>query len=309
MYDTIIVGGGTAGLSAALVLGRARRNVLILDGGLPRNAPAEAAHGVFTRDGTPPLDLLRIGREQLKPYDTVAVRQDWVTGVERAEDGFRVALATGVREQSRTLILATGVADELPDIPGYHELWGRGIFSCPYCHGWEVRDLPLGVHASGAVAMHLAPLLRNWSRDLVLLSDGEDGLTDEQRATLDALEIGIRTERIARLEGDGTGLERIVFADGSSLPLAGIFARTTQRPRNELARMLGCAVDEDGPLPGMIQVDERGATTVPGVYATGDIVLRFHQVIQAAAHGSLVAAMVNQTLVQDDVQTLQRIAV
>ncbi|HYI14449.1 MAG TPA: NAD(P)/FAD-dependent oxidoreductase, partial [Thermomicrobiales bacterium] len=190
MFDTVIVGGGTAGLSAALVLGRARRRVLLVSDGPPRNAPADGAHGFFTRDGTPPYELLRIGREQLEPYATVELREIAATGMDRNNDEFTVTLATGEQVTTRTIVLATGVEDELPAIPGFAELWGRGIYHCPYCHGWEVRDQPLGVYASGEILMHLAPLIRNWSPDVTILTDGPDGLSESQLATLQRL--GIR---------------------------------------------------------------------------------------------------------------------
>ena len=303
MYDTIIVGGGTAGLSAALVLGRARRRVLLVSDGPPRNAPAESAHGFFTCDGTPPLELLRIGREQLTPYDTVERRTTTATGASSVEHGFAITLADGDRVFTRTLVLATGVEDELLNIPGFAELWGRGVYHCPYCHGWEVRDQPLGVYASGEMAMHLAPLIRNWSPAVTLLSNGPDGLDDSQHATLARLEIGVCERPIARLKIGSGALEGVVFDDGSELPLRGIFARTTQVPHNALAKQLGCDLVADGPLAGLIQVDQRGQTTVPGIYAAGDVTTPLQQVVTAAASGATVAAMINHALVEEVVRT------
>ena len=302
MYDTVIVGGGTAGLSAALVLGRARRRVLLVSDGPPRNAPAEAAHGFFTRDGTPPYELLRIGREQLAPFDTVEVRETAATAASRAEDGFTVTLANGEQASTRTIVLATGVGDELPSVPGFAELWGRGIYHCPYCHGWEVRDQPLGVYASGDILMHLAPLIRNWSPDVTVLTDGPDGLSDSQRATLGRLGIAIRDTPLARLTVKSGTLEGVVFEDGSELPLHGIFARPTQVPHTDLATQLGCELVTDGPTPGLVKVEWGGQTTVPGVYAAGDLATPLQQVVPAAASGAMVAAILNNTLIQQDVQ-------
>jgi thioredoxin reductase len=290
------------------MLGRARRRVLLLDAGEPRNAPAAAAHGVFTRDGTPPLELLRIAREQLRPYATVELRAGAAVAASAADGGFEVELTDGERARGRKLLLATGVRDELPEIPGFAELWGGSVFTCPYCHGWEVRDEPLAVYANGAVAMHLAPLLRNWSRDLVLLTDGPAELSGEERAKLGALGIPVREERVARLVGaapdaagaDGRRLECVVFADGEELPRRGILMRPGQRPRTELAVGLGCALVEDGMMAGLIVVDATQQTTVPGVYAAGDLV-GMPQLNVAAASGSMAGAMVNAALVAEEV--------
>jgi thioredoxin reductase len=303
VYEVIIVGGGTAGLSAALVLGRARRRVLLLDTGQPRNAPADAAHGFFTRDGTPPLQLLEIGRHQLCPYDSVEIRAVEATGARHRDDGFDVDLADGTLEHTRTLILATGVRDELPELPGFRELWGRGVYHCPYCHGWEVRDQPLAVSANGEVAMHLAPLIRQWSRDLILLTNGPVSIPEADLAALRALGIQIREDPIARLDGDA-GLERIVFATGETIARRGLFYRPTQSPRTELARQLGCALVEDGPIPGLIRVDESQQTTVAGVYAAGDVATTMQQVATAAASGATAAARINLTLVLNEMNSL-----
>jgi len=301
VFDVVIVGTGTAGLSAALVLGRARRRVLLVGEGPPRNAPAEAAHGFFTRDGTPPAELLRIGREQLAPYGTVAVREARAVSAERGEGRFVVGLADGGSVAARRLLLATGVEDLLPSIPGFRDLWGQGVYHCPYCHGWEARDLPLAVYARGEVAMHLAPLVRQWSRDLVLLTDGPAELDGDARRRLAALEIPIREEPIARLDGGAAGLAGVVFAGGEALPRRGLFLRPRQRPRTELAEQIGCALSDDERVPGLIQVDAMGETTVPGVFAAGDVVTPMQQVATAAAGGAAAAAMLNHGLVAEEV--------
>lgn len=308
MYDAIVVGGGVAGLSAGLMLGRARRRVLLLDAGEPRNASAAAAHGVFTRDGTPPLELLRLAREQLRPYATVELRSEAAVAASAVDGGFEVELADGERARGRKLLLATGVRDELPAIPGFAELWGGSVFTCPYCHGWEMRDEPLAVYANGAVAMHAAPLLRNWSRDVVLLTDGPAELTAEERAKLAALEIPVREERVARLVGAAAGapgggerrLECVVFVGGEELRRRGILMRPGQRPRTELAVGLGCGLKEDGPMAGLIVVDATQQTTVPGVFAAGDLV-GMPQVNIAAASGSTAGAMLNAALIAEEV--------
>ncbi len=204
-YDVVVVGGGSAGLSAALVLGRSRRRTLVLDAGEPRNAPSSGVHGFFTRDGILLKELLDIGREQLEPYPSVEVRSARVTGASGENGDFEVVLDGGTVTRARKLLLATGVVDELPDKPGFEELWGRSVYHCPYCHGWEVRDRPLAVLSSDERAAERAAFIRNWSRDLVLLTDGPANLNEEGRRTLRALGIPVREEKISHLEGDPGG--------------------------------------------------------------------------------------------------------
>ena len=298
-YDTVVVGGGPAGLSAALVLGRACRRVLLCDAGQGRNAPAAEAHGIFTRDGTPPQELRRIGREQLRPY-AVDVRDVAVVDIQRAADGFAVVLGDGGEVRARTVLLATGLVDELPPIPGLESMWGTGVFNCPYCHGWEVRNQPLAVYGRDDVGLHLATLLRGWSDDVVLCTDGAAGLTDEERGRLRALRIELRETEITRLDGDGGELERIVFADGTELPRRAMLLHAPVHQRSDLAARLGCAFTDQG----RIAVDVLGATTVPGVAAAGDAVNRMPQVMVAAAGGATAAAGLNRAMLQEDAEVV-----
>ena len=231
--DSVVVGGGPAGLSAALTLGRARRRVLVASHGPTRNAPAEAAHGVFTRDGTPPAELVRIGREQLAPY-AVTVRDEAVTGV--TPDGNVFALEVGDdRVLARTVVLATGLRDVLPDVPGMAELWGTGVFHCPFCHGWEVGGRPLALYGRGAAALHLSALLPLWSRDLVLFTDGPAELDGDARAQVERHGVRIREERVERLDGQGGRLEAVVLRGGERVPRAGLFLSPAQEKRSDLA--------------------------------------------------------------------------
>jgi len=295
--DVVIAGAGTAGLSAALVLGRARRNVLVLNEGLPRNAPAHAAQGVFTRDGTSPLELLRIGREQLQPYTSVEVRDGSVVDVEGTNGNFRVVLDSGTEVTARKLILATGVVDELPAIEGVQELWGSGVYHCPYCHGWEVRDEPLAVYGRGASALDHVILLKGWSSDLVLCTDGPSELSDEDRSTLEFMGVPVQEDRILRLEGGGGHLRSILFESGARLERRGLFIRTKQRQRSDLAVRLNCAIDE----AGFIQTDMDGRTSVPGVFAAGDVTGQPQSVISAAARGAAASGAINHELAREDV--------
>ncbi len=296
MIEVLVVGGGSAGLSAALVLGRARRRVVVIDRGQPRNGPAEASHSFFTRDGTPPAELLRIGRAQLQPYESVEVRAGEVAAIDRAPDGFAARLADGATLTSRIVLLASGVVDLLPPVEGLEALWGRSAFTCPYCHGWEVRDQPLAVLSSGPHALEFMRLLRQWSTDLVLCTNGPSGLDEPQRRQLSELGVALRETPIARLEGRGGQLERVVLDDGEALPRHALFVATQIRARSELARQLGCDTTDQGPIAGRIVVNRMGLTSAPGVYAAGDSASLMHQVVLAAASGMQAGAAINYEL-------------
>jgi thioredoxin reductase len=300
VIDVVVVGGGAAGLSAALVLGRSRRRTLVVDGGTPRNAPSPEAHSFFTRDGTKPAELLRVAREQLAPYDTVELRQGRVTSVRREGVGvgvpFAVRLADGVEVEARRVLLAVGVRDVLPEVDGFSALWGRGVLHCPYCHGWEVRDEPLALYASGSVAMDFAPLLLQWSPDLLLCTGGGGELTPADRATLIGLGVRIIDTPVQRLEGDGQ-LERIVFADGSVELRRALFLRPPQVMASDLPQQLGCEQTETG----LIRVGADQQTSVPDVYAAGDAATPVQQIVVAAALGAQAAMMMNRDLIRADV--------
>lgn len=295
MRDVAVVGAGAAGLSAALVLGRSRRRAVVLDGGPPRNAPAHAAHGFLTRDGAPPLELLRLGVEQLRPYGTVEVRTGRVVDGRRAGNWFRLELEDGSSLRARRLLLATGVVDELPAIPGLTGLWGNRVLHCPFCHGWEVRDQPLALYGRDATAIEFARLLLGWSRDLVLCSDGPVAFDDEQKSRLARWGVSLRQEQVARLDGDG-GLINIVFEDGSSLQRRAMFMQPPQRPGSDLSVRLGCDLQTDG----TIDIGEDGRTSAPGVYAAGDVAAPAQQLVVAAATGAQAAISIQKDLVAED---------
>ncbi|MGH3145473.1 MAG: NAD(P)/FAD-dependent oxidoreductase [Rubrobacter sp.] len=303
-YDAVVVGAGSAGLSAALMLGRSRRRVLVLDGGEPRNAPSAGVHYFFTRDGTPPEELLRIGREQLGAYPSVEVREARVAGVTGSNGDFEVALEDRTVVGARKILLATGVHDELPDRPGFRELWGRGIYHCPYCHGWEVRDRPLAVLAKTEHLAMQVTLIRNWSRDLVALTDGEPGFEPEVRDRLAALDVPVKEEKISLLEGDADGsLRRIVFEDGSEIAREGLFYAPPQRQRSDLAESLGCEIEAMGLSSAVVKGDPTTKeTTVPGVFVAGDAGTMLQGAIMAAASGATAAAFANHALATEDTE-------
>jgi thioredoxin reductase len=284
-YDVAIVGGGPAGLAATLVLGRMRRRVLLLDADEPANAASDGVHGFFGHDGIPPLELRRIGREQLRPYESVTVRIVAVDAVRPVRGGFGI-LAGGTTSEAGVLLLATGMRYELPPIEGVAELWGRGAYHCPYCHGWEVRDRPLAAYGSGAVG--LALLLSSLSDDVVLFTGGRSELEPGEAELLGSAGVVVRDDPVARLEAEGGKLARIVFADASTDERAGFFLVPSLVP-SPLVRELGCEVDESG----AIITDEDGRTSVPGVFAAGDVTTERKAVVLASAAGSRAAYAIN----------------
>jgi thioredoxin reductase len=293
--DVAVIGAGAAGLSAALVLGRARRRTIVLDGGPPRNTPAPGAHGFLTRDGTPPLELQRIGVSQLRPYGTVEVRTGRAIDARRGGKSFSIELEDGSTLAARRILLATGVADELPPVPGLAELWGRGVLHCPFCHGWEVRDQPLALYGRGVAAVEFARLLLGWSRDIVLCSDGPVALAAEQASQLQRWGVAIRQEKVAAIAG-AAGRMRISFENGSSIERTALFIQPPRKPGSDLPARLGCALDE----VGCVVVDEEGQTSVPGIYAAGDGAGATQQLVVAAAAGATAAMSIQKELITHD---------
>ncbi len=294
--DVVVVGGSNAGLSAALTLGRARRKVLVIDREEPRNASARRAQNFFTRDGTPPAELRRIGRAQLQPYE-VSFRIGEVEKAQRKGDMFAVTLSDGSLMSARKLLLATGVVDDLPALPNLSAVWGKHVFTCPYCHGWEVKDTPLAVIGRGDMGYEYALLIYNWSHDLTLCSDGPAQLNEVQQSYLKALGVDIVETPLAGFDLDQANkLQAITFVDGKRLTRHAAFMRPPARLRANLAMQLGCELSDDSTR---IVVDDFGQTTVPGVYAAGDAVTPFHQVIGAASDGSKAAAMLNHAFIQE----------
>jgi thioredoxin reductase len=299
MYDVIIVGAGPAGLSAALLLGRSRRRVLVFDTGRPRNAASQAIHGFLSRDGVNPHEFLRLSREQLRQYDTVTLRDaEVVAAACEGNTRFTVTLATGETLVSRKLLIATGVVDHLPDIGGFHDLYGRSVFHCPYCDGWEVRDRPLAIYGRGARGLGLSLELTGWSRDLILCTDGPCEIDDEGRARLTRAGIGLRETRVTALEGRDGVLEHVVFADGERLARRALFFTTGQTQQSKLASALGCEIGEKG----TVQTGKYETTHLPGLYVAGDASRAVQWVVVAAAEGAEAAFAINTGLLQEDLE-------
>jgi thioredoxin reductase len=297
MYDVVIVGAGPAGLSAALILGRSRRHVLMCDSGRPRNAASHALHGYLTRDGVTPSEFRRLAREELRAYDCVEIRDVEVASAECRSDGrFHVTLAAGDTIACRKLLIATGVLDNVPEIPGMRELYGRSVFHCPYCDGWDVRDRPLAIYGRGQRGHGLALELTGWSRDLVLCTDGPSELDAEHRARLARNGIGLREERVARLEGRDGRLDRIVFESGEPLPREAVFFTTGQYQHSQLAVALGCQFNDKG----TVRTGKYESTHLPGLYVAGDASRAVQWVIVAAAEGAEAAFAINTDLLKED---------
>jgi thioredoxin reductase len=298
-YDVVIVGGGPAGLSAALMLGRCRRAVLVCDTGKPRNRFSHAMHGYLSRDGMNPAEFLQAARRDLAPYDTVELRDVEVVAAECTPDGrFEVALAGGARVRSRKLLIATGVSDNVPDIDGIGDLYGRSVFHCPYCDGWELRDQPIAIYGRGERGLGLSLELTAWSRDLVLCTDGPPEIDGEGLARLERNGIAVRGERVVRLEGRDGILQRVLFASGEPLPRRALFFTTGQSQQSELAQHLGCAINEKG----TVHTGKYETTHLKGLYVAGDASRAVQWVIVAAAEGAEAAFAINTDLIKEDLR-------
>jgi len=290
IWDAIVVGGGPAGLSAALVLGRCRRRVLVFDGERARNASSRAAHGFLSRDGCPPEELRRIAREQLAPYG-VMVRAATVETVARRRDGFELILGSGERYVCRKLLLATGLVDVLPEIPGLAACFGRSVFTCPYCDAWEVRDEPIAVLGEGRGAVELALALTAWSGDVVLCTHGASRLRPDELELLSAHGVPWRRERVAQLEAREGQLQRVIFEHGAALERTALFVHTHTRQHSELARSLGCEFNGRGEVKC-----GQYATAGPDLYVAGDASLDANFIAVAAAEGTKAGVAIHKSL-------------
>ncbi len=296
MLDVIIVGGSVAGLSAALYLGRSLRHTVVLDEGKPANRFSHASHGFFTRDGIAPDELLKIGREQLQRYATVRFQPHKATEILSQPDHFLVKLPDGTTLATRKVLLAMGLRDTLPPLANIEQFWGRSVFHCPYCDGWEVRDQPLAIYGNGEVALHKAKLLRNLTADLVICTGEPATFSDAERQLLLRHAIQIIETPMVRLEGQGDQLNTIIFADGTQLARHALFIQPLSTQHSDLPAQVGCTIN----AMGLVVVDEQGRTSVAGVYAAGDMTTLARTVVFAVAQGAMAAVTINMELVAED---------
>lgn len=296
MLDVVIVGGSSAGLSAALVLGRSLRKVVVIDDQKPCNRFSRASHGFLTRDGTHPSELLAIARDQLERYPSVALKPATAVHIEKRDGGFEIISSDASRLTARKVLLATGLHDELPLLDGIEGLWGKSVFHCPYCDGYEVTGKALAVYGVDEGALHQLMLLRNWTDNLTLCTADGWKPTAAQREKLTRQGIQVVEQPIAALESTGTQIQAVRFADGTSLGCAALFIRPKTTHRTTFASDVGCEVDEHN----VVQVDLRGRTSTEGVYAAGDLSSPMRSVAIAVAQGAAAAYGINADLIDRD---------
>jgi thioredoxin reductase len=300
VWDCIVVGGGAAGLSGALVLGRARKKTLVVDAGRQSNLAAHGVGGLLGHDGRPPHELYAAGRKELTAYPAVELREGEVVGGEIADGLFRLEMADGSAEVAKRVLLATGMDYHYADVPGIEALWGRSVFHCPFCHGWEVRDLTLGVLDAGPMAVHRALLLRAWSDDVTLLTGGPAELESADRESLMAAGVAVDERPLARLIAEGHDLTAVEFASGAVEPYRGLLVGVTMHQRSALATQLGAKFAPANPQTAdAIEVDQMLQTTVPGMFAAGDVVPGMPSVANSISSGSRAAAAIVGSLVTE----------
>jgi thioredoxin reductase len=294
VHDVIVVGGSFAGLSAAMQLARARRRVLVIDAGRPRNRFAAASHGFLGQDGQAPMAIRQEALRQLLAYPTVAFVEGEAVSARKTGSGFTVALAGGGEAAASYLILAIGMADELPPIPGLQERWGATVLHCPYCHGYEVAGRPLGVLANHALSTHQAGMLPDWG-PTTYFTQGEFEPEAGQAAYLASRGVTIERSPVVELLGAAPALEAVRLADGRVVPVVALFTAARMRLASPLAEQLGCALD-DGPLGPRLRVDDFKQTTVPGVFAAGDAATPMHNATLASASGVMAGVCAHRSL-------------
>ncbi|WP_291838304.1 NAD(P)/FAD-dependent oxidoreductase [Brevundimonas sp.] len=297
-HDAIIIGGSYAGLNAAMQLARARRRVLVIDDNRPRNRFAARAHGVMGRDGVPGSEIAAEARAQVSAYPTAAFRRGEVVNARKGRCGFEVDLADGARVTGRRLMLAYGVQDILPDLPGVKERWGRTVLHCPYCHGYEIGGGPIGVLGAGPMSVHQAVMVAEWGQ-VVLFLDGKLEPDADQSRMLARRGVTVEATPVAALEGEGPALDGARLADGRLVPLKAVFVGPRLRLNGDLAQALGCEI-EDTPVGQMIRTDEMKQTTVPGVFAAGDAARVMSNVTLAAADGVMAGIALHRSLIEED---------
>ena len=297
-FDVIVVGGSFAGMAAALQVARARRRVLVIDAGQPRNRFATAAHGFLGQDGEPPSDITQAGRDELLKYSTVQFVEDEAVQAQRQDDGlFSITLSSGAAYLGDRIILAMGVIDRLPESPGLSERWGKSVVHCPYCHGYELPMGKWGVLRTFEGSFHQAKLLLDWTNEVIFFSNGPNQITSEERATLTSSGIAIEEQPIVSLSGQGEAIEQVELQDGRVWPLQALFLASKFSISTPIATQLGCELEES-PFGWIIKTDDlKKETSVPGVFAAGDCTRFVHNISLAVADGANAGIFAHQSLV------------
>ncbi|MBB2481785.1 NAD(P)/FAD-dependent oxidoreductase [Bacillus sp. APMAM] len=298
ILDCAIIGGGPAGLNAALVLGRARRNVILFDNSRPRNAVTQESHGFITRDGVAPSEFRNLAHQDISKYPSVKIKESKIQEVKRESPSlFQLITQEGKSYLSRKILIASGLKESLPNVNNIKDYYGKSIFSCPYCDGWELREQPLVIISENQHALHLAKMVYQWSKDLIVCTNGHKILSESEEMLLKKKGIRIMEERIVNLIGSDGKLEKVVFEDGTEVNRTGGFVTTDLVQPNEFAISLGCELNKSG---GII-VDALGRTNVEGVYAAGDTTLNGpSQLIISAAEGSRAAMGINYEFTMEE---------
>lgn len=299
-FDAIIVGGSFAGMSAAMQLVRARRQVLLIDAGRPRNRFAKASHGFFGLDGVPPADIRDKVRGQLSAYPSFNLREGLAEEVEAIDGGFAVTMAGGERARASRLLLATGVRDTLPEVPGLPERWGQSVFHCPYCHGYEIGGGEIGLLMSSPMGLHQAMMLPDWGQVSVFTQGME--IPGEDRARLAARNVAIEECPVVELLGNDTALEAVRLADHRTVPLRGLFVQPKTDIVSPLAAQLGLEL-EDGPTGAFIKTFEHGRTSREGIFAAGDAATAWHNATFASAAGVAAGVNLHRSLIEAETPT------
>lgn len=295
-FDVIIIGGSYAGLSAALALGRARREVLIVDAGKPCNRQTPHSHNFLTHDGDKPADISAMAKAEVLKYPTVKFFEGTVDSAEKLTQGFGITINGLTKYSSRKLLIATGLKDVFPDIKGFTECWGISVIHCPYCHGYEVRDEKIALLMNGEHAFEMAKTLNHWNKDLTVLTNGKSQLTSVQTEKLKSKSIAIIEDEIVELEHVNGQLENVLFANGKKLAFKALYARTDVQQHTDFDVQLGVELTEFN----TIKVDEQQQTTTTGVYAAGDCTTLMRSLSVITAHGTLAAVMINREMISED---------
>lgn len=295
-YEVIIIGGSYAGLSAAMALGRSLRNVLIIDNGKPCNRQTPHSHNFLTQDGNTPAAISAEGKAQVMKYDTVKFHEGLVTDVREIQGRFQVITQANASFGARKILFATGLRDVMPELPGFAECWGKSVLHCPYCHGYEVHGIRLGIISNGDMAFEFCRLINQWSKDLILFTNGKSTLTEAQIEKLKPHRIQIEERPLLRLDHDGGKLLNVVLSDKTKIPLSAVYARPAFRQHCDIPQKMGCELTEQG----FIKTDDFQQSTIPGVYAAGDNIIMLRSVANAVASGMKAGAFINKALIDEE---------